>query len=343
MSEVARNQAGVSAQQALMGMLLGIPVAHAIAAAAELGIFSRLAAGVQTAKELAEQVGTLPDPTYRLLRALSSLGVIEEAADNTFSLSEMGRWLLPNVPGSFDSLARMNGSSWGSAPFSELAHSLKTGESAFKKCHGKGMFEWLSQFPEREELFGNAMSTFSGMEVELVLAAYDFGNAGTVVDVGGGHGMLLSRILETVPASRGVLFDLPRVVERAKNGWFSPELSRRCEVLAGDFFERVPGGGDLYVLKHILHDWDDARALRILENVRDAMKPGVRLLVIEQGLAPPGVASPGKLMDLIMLALLEGGRERRADEHAHLFAKAGLTFEREITTPGPIRLFVGRR
>jgi len=333
----------ISPQQTLMTMLLGIPVVHAIAAASELGIFARLRGGPLAAAELAKAAGALEDPTHRLLRALSSVGVLVEHADRKFSLTPVGQCLLPGTPGSFDALARMNGSVWGSAPFAEYRHSLMTGESGFRKHHGHGLFDWLSQHPDAEQLFGNAMSTFSGMEVELVLGAYDFAKASCVVDIGGGHGLLLSRILETVPEARGVLFDSPKVIERVKPQWLETALSRRCELVAGDFFEQVPTGGDLYLLKHILHDWDDPNAERILKSVRLAMKPGARVLVIEQGLGPPGVPSPGKLLDIVMLALTEGGRERGAHDQQKLFERAGLRFEREIATPGPISLFVGSR
>jgi hypothetical protein len=338
---MSTSENAISPQQVLMTMLLGMPVVHAIAAAAKLGIFAQLQAGPVAAKEVAKAAHTLEDPTYRLMRGLSALGILDEHTGRKFSLTPVGECLLPGKPGSFDALARMNGSAWGSAPFAELEHCLLTGESGFRKHHGLGLFEWLSRHPDEEELFGNAMSTFSGMEVELVIDAYDFASARTIVDIGGGHGMLLSRILERAPESRGVLFDSPGVAERAKTKWLESALSHRCEVLAGDFFQEVPSGGDLYLLKHILHDWDDAHAERILKNVRNAMKPGARLLVIEQGLAPPGVPSPGKVMDVIMLTLLDGGRERGAEEQGQLFERAGLRFEREIGTPGPITLFLG--
>lgn len=332
-----------SPQQVLMSMLFGIPVAHAVGVAAELGIFSRVAVAERSAEQIAAETGTLPDPTYRLMRGLAALGLLVESQQRNFSLSELGRWLLPETPGSFDAFARMNNAPWSSSVFANLMHPLKTGESAFRKQHGEGLFSWLARHPEREELFGHAMSTFSGMEVELVVVAYDFTTANRVVDIGGGHGMLLARILQSAPTTKGILFDQPRVLERAKSTFLSAELARRCEFVPGDFFEGVPPGGDLYVLKHVLHDWDDERALRILENVARAAAPGSRVLVVEQGLAPPGVPSPGKLMDIAMLAMLDGARERGAEEHARLMARAGLRFEREIATPGPIRLFVGGR
>jgi hypothetical protein len=181
------------------------------------------------------------------------------------------------------------------------------------------------------------------MEVDLVLGAYDFARARHVVDVGGGHGLLLARVLAAAPQARGTLFDQPDVVKHAAAALSKMDLAVRCEVMGGDFFTRVPAGGDLYLLKHILHDWDDERAGRILDAVARAMSPGTRLLVIEQGIAEPGVPNPGKIMDVIMLTLLEGGRERTAQQHAALFEKAGLRFVREIRTPGPITLFEAAR
>ena len=237
----------------------------------------------------------------------------------------------------------MNTAPFVANAYAELPHAVATGQSAFGKCHGKGLFAWLSEHPAEQELFGRAMSTFSGMEVELVLGAYDFSTSRHIVDVGGGHGMLLSSILRAVPEAKGTLFDLPDVVSRAKTSFIDEALAQRCEALGGDFFRSAPEGGDLYLLKHIVHDWDDERALGILKSVATAMKPGARLLVIEQGILAPGVANPGKVMDMIMLMLLDGGRERTAREHSALFEQVGIRFEREIHTPGPITVFEGVR
>ena len=329
--------------QIMMNYILGNPVSQMLGAAAELGIPAELAAGPKTAEAVAKSVGSLPEPTYRLMRALTTLGVLAETERREFSLTPLGECLVPGRPGSFDALAKMNSRAWMAGAYAELVHSLKTGQAAFNKRHGKSLFEWLPEQPAEEQLFGQAMSTFSGMEVELVLAAYDFSRARHVVDVGGGHGMLLSRILAAAPAARGTLFDLPEVVEQGKASFVDASLHARCEVIGGSFFELVPQGGDLYLLKHILHDWDDAKALALLEVVAKAMSPGSRLLVIEQGITPPGVPGPGKLMDVIMLMLLEGGRERTPEQHGALFERVGIRLERTIATPGPITLFEGAR
>jgi hypothetical protein len=335
--------ASVPPAQIMMNYVLGNPVSRMIGAAAELGIVRELGAGPKSAEQVARAVGTQPDTTYRLLRALGALGVLEENAKREFSLTPVGECLLPDRPGSFDALAKLNNSAWITGAYAEIVHAVRTGGSGFDKHHGKGFFDWMAEHPAEQQLFGQAMSTFSGMEVELVLGAFDFSHARHVVDVGGGHGLLLSRVLEAAPEARGTLFDRAEVAARAKSTFVDPKIRARCEVMGGDFFELVPRGGDVYLLKHILHDWDDERASAILAAVSKAMSPGARVLVIEQGIAAPGVPNPGKVLDLVMLMLLEGGRERTAAEHAALFERAGIRFQREITTPGPITLFEGVR
>ena len=332
-----------AAAQAMMNFVLGVPVSRMIGAAAELGIPRALGSGPQRAEAVARTVGTDPSATYRLMRALSALGVLTEAQSGEFSLTAMGECLLPDRPGSFDALARMNNSPWMAGAYGEILHSVRTGQSGFDKHHGKGLFEWMSEHPTEQRLFGQAMSTFSGMEVALVLGAYDFSRVQHVVDVGGGFGMLVTSILEAAPHARATLFDRPAVVAQAKATLVNPQVRGRCELIGGDFFELIPKGGDLYLLKHILHDWDDAQALRILQAVASAMPRGAKLLVMEQGISPPGTPNPGKIMDVIMLMLLAGGRERTVTQHASLFEQAGLRFQREIRTPGPITLFEGAR
>ena len=333
----------LSPQQTLMQMLLGAQTLQMIGTAVEMEIPKLLSQGPAKASTIAKEAGTLEDTTYRLMRALSALGILHESEQHEFSLTEMGECLRPDIPGSFDALARFSAASWYTGICSDLSHSMKTGRSAFSKHHGKGLFEWLSERPKEQEVFAHAMSTFSGMEIELIVEAFDFAQYGHVVDVGGSLGMLLARILTAAPNARGTLYDIPSVVARASATYLTDELSARCEIIGGDFFESVPRGGDLYVLKHILHDWDDDHALEILSNVATAMEPGAHLLVLEQGIAPPGVPNPGKVLDMVMLALLEGGRERTAMEHAALFGQVGLRFVRQIHTPGPISLFEGVR
>lgn len=330
---------GAPPQQVLLNMLFGVPVVQVVGLAAQLGIPAQLKDGARSAGELAKACGTLEDPTYRVLRALGSLGVLNEHAERRFSLTPVGECLLPDRPGSFDALAKLYGAPWSHSAFSEMLQSLKTGRSSFSRHYGENLFSWLAKHPAEQELFGRAMSTFSGMELELVLGAHDFSAYRQIVDVGGGHGLLLSAILRASPNSSGTLFDLAPVIEYARSSLSEAGLAARCRCVSGDFFELAPSGGDLYLLKHVLHDWDDTHAIRILSNVARAMSPDARLLIIEQGVTPPGVPGPGKILDVVMLAMLDGGRERSADELSVLCERAGLRFEGEITTPGPITLF----
>jgi len=329
--------------QIMMNFVLGLPVSRIVGAAAELGIPRVLGEGAKSAEGVAGAVGTLPAPTYRVLRALTALGVLAESDGHLFSLTPVGECLLPDRPGSFDALAKLNNAGWMSQAYAGLVETLRTGKAAFNQAQGQGLFEFLGANPAEQDLFGRAMSTFSGMEVELVLGAYDFSRAKHVVDVGGGHGLLLSRVLAANPHARGTLFDQPEVAKQANASFADAAIRSRCEVVGGDFFAHAPTGGDLYLLKHILHDWDDTRAVKILQAISKAMAPGARLLVMEQGIAAPGIPNPGKVMDVIMLMLLEGGRERSAEEHRALFERVGIRFEREISTPGPIMLFEGVR
>jgi hypothetical protein len=330
-------------QQALMQLLLGVPVVQMIATAVKMGIPKILATGPHSATLVAKAAGTLEDTTYRLMRALSALGILHEQDNHKFSLTEIGEYLRPDVPGSYDALVRFNAASWSISVYSELMHSMETGESAFAKHHGESMFTFLSKRPEDQELFGHAMSTFSGMEIDWVLAAYDFEAFTHIIDIGGSLGMLISRILQSTPNARGTLFDVPAIAHQAKTMFIDSTPPIPCECIGGDFFESIPTGGDLYLLKHILHDWEDERALRILHNVAAAMKPGARLLVIEQGICAPGIPNPGKIMDVVMLALTEGGRERSAEQFANLFNRVGIRFEQQISTSGSISLFEGVR
>jgi hypothetical protein len=325
----------------LMSLLMGNYTLQMLATAVRMGVFDRLSEEPTPSRELAAQAGTLPDPTYRLMRALTVIGALVELSDRRFTLGPLGKLLRADAPCSFAPLTLNNAAPWGAEASWTLLHSMKTGESGFRSRFGKSLFEWLSEHPEDERLFSESMSTFSGVEIGCILAAYDFSRHSSVVDVGGAHGKLLEAVLEAAPQLTGILFDTPSVIERAAMLPRKPDTARRCSFAAGDFFESVPAGKDLYLLKHVLHDWDDERALGILRNVQVAMPPGGRLIIAEQGIAPPGVPNPGKLLDVVMLSLLESGRERSEEELAALLSRAGLELERTVPTPGPITLFLG--
>ena len=332
---------GLPVEAQLMSLLMGNYTLQMLATAVRMGVFDQLSEEPTEAHALAEHAGTQPEPTYRLLRALSVIGAVVELPERRFTLGALGKLLRKDAPCSFAPLTLNNAAPWAAEVSWTLLHSLKTGESGFRSRFGKGLFEWLGEHPEDERLFSEAMSTFSGVEIGSILSSYDFARHSSIVDVGGAHGELLGALLQSQPHITGTLFDLPSVIERARAIARAAEIERRCSFVGGDFFESVPSGKDLYILKHVLHDWDDERAVCILRSLERAMPTGGRLLIAEQGIAPPGVPSPGKLLDVVMLSLLESGRERSGEEFAALMSQAGLELERTIPTPGPISLFLG--
>jgi hypothetical protein len=228
------------------------------------------------------------------------------------------------------SLARMYGSQQYRA-WDDLLGTVRSGQPAFDRVFGASYFEFLANTPPADAVFNDAMTGWTTQVADTVVAAYDFGNVGTVVDVGGGHGLLLTTILRAHPEMHGVLLDLPHVIAGARPLLESAGLNGRCETVGQDFFACVPEGADAYILAQILHDWDDERCHSILVNCRQAMRPHAKILVVEQVLAPANEPSFGKWLDLHMLVLVTG-RERTETEYAALFEKAGLELTRVIPT-----------
>ncbi|HET9957017.1 MAG TPA: methyltransferase [Polyangiaceae bacterium] len=327
----------------MMRLLFGGLISQMLALTVQLNLPDRLKHGPLTAGFLAQQLNLDPVATYRLMRGLSSLGVLQEHMHETFSLTVLGETLRRDLPGSLAGLARLAGEKWHWSALAELPHAVATGESAFSRAHGTGMFQWLEQHPEASEAFSDAMSSFSAIEAHLVASAYDFTRVTRVADVGGGHGLLLAEILSRYSNVEGVLFDLPHVASGAESTFAERGLSHRSRVIAGDFFEAVPGDCDVYLFKHILHDWDDIRARRILSRVAQAMPSDARVLIAEQVLPPIGVAHFSKIMDVGVLVMTEGGRERTQAEHAALLESAGLVLVEVTPTPGPLSLVEARR
>jgi hypothetical protein len=314
-------------------------ISQALHVAAVLGIADELAGGPRSANELAEATSADPDALYRLLRALASIGVLEEQNERRFALTELGDGLRTDAPGSIAGWASFMGrpvfwETWGS-----LLHSIRTGENAFRHIHGESVWEFRATRPEESAVFDRAMGTQTRVVTGAVLDAYDFGRFGTVVDVGGGNGSLLASLLERYPDMQGVLVDQPHVVANAAEV-LGPSRAR-CTVVAGDFFESVPEGGDAYVLKWIIHDWEDAESIAILRNCRAAMHPDAALLVIERDLGPPNEAPEAKFSDLNML-VNPGGRERTVGEYAELLAQAGLELTGSTPTASGMSVFEAR-
>jgi hypothetical protein len=307
-----------------LGRLIdGFRVSQTVIAGVELGIPDLLAEGERTAADLAEASGADPDTLYRLLRALASLGILHESDGRVFSLTELGQPLRGDVPGSLRGWVRLQGRDYLWRSWGNLANAVRRGENSFRALHGTDIWEWRAEHPEESTIFDDAMRSMTAGANASILAAYDFERFGTVVDVAGGNGALLAALLSAHPTMRGVLFDQEHVVSGAAPILQAAGVSDRCEVVAGDFFASVPEGADAYVLKWIIHDWEDAESIAILRTCRSAMRPNAVVLLIERDLGPPNENAVAKLADLNML-VMPGGRERTIDEYAALFDQAGL-------------------
>ena len=317
----------------LMQLLGGSLVAQAISTAAHLKIADHLSGGDPKASaDVASAVSAHAPSLYRLMRALAMVGVLVEHEGERFTLTPVGECLRSDVPGSQRQMAVMLGRPWRMAALGELTHCVQTGEPSFEKTLGAAIFDWFGKHPEEGAIFNDAMTSGSAPTADGVARAYDFSAFKRVADVGGGHGSLLAAILRAHPATTGVLYDLPHVAEGAKALLDRAGVAGRCEVASGSFFEAVPAGCDAYVMKHIIHDWNDASCVRLLGLCRDAMGPEGKVLAVESVVPPPGVPSYAKLLDLQMLISL-GGKERTELEFADLFAQAGLKLTRVVPTP----------
>jgi hypothetical protein len=315
--------------------------AQVLIVAARLGIADLLRDGPKTAGELSRLTGAHARSLYRLLRALSGTGVFAEDGDGRFFLTPLGDVMRTDSPDSVRAGLLLAGRDfhWGS--WTRLEHSVMTGECAFEHLHDAPLFEHLARNPDDAAVYNAWMTRASRLQIPAILGSFDFSAFPTVVDVGGGHGSLLAAVLKAHPGIRGILFDLPEVV-KAADEIEGAGVGDRCEVIGGDFFEYVPAGGDLYILKTVIHDWNDELAVKILGSCRKAMSPASRLLVIESVVPPGNEPHASWYMDLNMLVLTRGGLERTEAEYRALFAAAGFRLESVIPTPSPLSLMEGR-
>ena len=314
----------------------GFQVSDAVAVAARLDVASLLRDGPRSAESLAAELGVNASALYRLLRALSSVGVFAESPARTFELNDVSTLLLPDVPGSLRAWSIASSRPYVREAWSRLEDAVRSGENAFALLHaGTSVWEWRAADAEESALFDAAMSGLSSAEAAALASAFNFGQFETVVDVGGGDGTLLDAILAAHPGVRGILFDQPHIIEAAEKAGTGAR-SRRSAV-GGSFFEAVPAGCDAYVLSHILHDWGDSDCLRILAAIRAAAKADSRLLVAELVVGPPNEDAVSKLMDLHMLAV-PGGQERTEDEWRELLAAGGFSVSAVHRTASRSRL-----
>jgi O-methyltransferase domain/Dimerisation domain len=308
---------------ALLRLVNGYQVAQAIHVAAVLGIADLLRDGPQSTADLAAATGAHAGALYRVLRALASVGVFREGAERRFALTPLGDCLRSDAPEPVGPWATMIGEDYYWQAWGHLLHSVRTGDNAFRHLQGTDVWTYRASRPQASAVFDRAMTGNAQRVVQAVLAAYDFAQFACVVDVGGGQGAFLGALLRRHPAQRGVLVDQPHVVAGAAGVLRALEVSDRCQLAGGSFFAAVPEGGDAYVLKAILHDWEDEDALAILRVCRRALGPAGTVLVIEQVVGAPNESPTTKFSDLNML-VMPGGRERTREEFAALFSAAGL-------------------
>lgn len=319
-----------SLHKKMMQLLSNLWVSHAIGSFARLGLADAMAKGATDARAIAAPAGLDADRVYRLLRALSTAGIVAEGERGTFSLTALGRLLCSDAPLSMHTSAALM-TEYHADIWRNLDAALKGGV-AFETLHGRQLFDWLGARPGEGERFQRMMLEVHGPETPAIVAAYDFARFQHIVDVAGGNGSLLSAIVAAHPGKRATLFDLPEGIAAARRGQGGPLPG--VALVEGNMFDGVPAGADLYLLRHVLHDFDDAEALKILTHVRRAMPPGGRLLVLEKIVPADDTPGPGRWLDLHVM-LLVGGRERTEAEYAALLGKADLRLQRVMPTAHP--------
>lgn len=325
----------------LMRLINSYQVSQAIHVAAMLGVADQMKDGPKSSDDLARLCGAHPKSLYRLLRALAAAGIFQEAGEKEFSLTPLGVCLTTDALSSRHDYARWIGTpglwrSWGN-----LLHSIKSGENATQFTLGMDSWTYRDQHPEEQAIFNSAMTGNSRSEARAVIEAYDFSQFGCIVDIGGGHGLLLKQILRACPAARGTLFDQPGVIASADRDRSSAGLAGRYQTVAGSFFESVPHDGDVYIMKLILHDWADPEAIQILRTCHQAMSPTASLVIIERIISLPNEGLEGKFSDLNMLVQY-AALERTRSEFNDLLLRGGFELDEVVQTHSPLSIIVAK-
>ena len=324
------------AAQRLMDLAIGHWAAELVLQAAELSLADKFEGDApRTARDLADEYGMRHRELYRYLRALTGLGILEFTEKDSFRLTDLGAALRTGAPGAARSAFIALVGDMVKPAWKQFDHGLFTGDTGFEKAQGMGLFEYLQANPGMAQFFSETMVGFHGREPPAVAEAYDFSGIGSLVDVGGASGNMLGHVLSRHPHLKGVLYDLPHVVSDALPLLESFGVADRVSIESGSFFERVPAGHDAYLLSHIIHDWDDGENATILGNVREAMKPDGKLLIVEMVLPEGDEPHMGKMLDMMML-LVPGGEERTPSEYAELLEPNGFNVTRVVPTSSPV-------
>ena len=321
----------------LLGLITGYMLSQGAYVAAKFGIADQLKSGPKSADELAKSCGAHAPSLYRMLRMLASVGVFSEGEDGKFSATQVGELL---QSGKMRDMAIMMAAPFHWRVYEDMLYSITTGKPAFDKVHGTPAFQWLSKKPEEAQIFDNAMTSFTMSLLPVISGACNLSGVKKLVDVGGGHGILLCHLLKANPGLQGVVYDMPHVIEGTKKRIAAEGLSSRCEAVGGSFFESVPTA-DAYIMKHIIHDWDDEKAGVILKHCRKSMSKDGRVILVEAVVPPGNTPSFDKVLDLEML-MIPSGKERTEKEFRELFKSAGLKLEKIIPTPSPVQILEAR-
>lgn len=323
----------------LMPILMGLMTSTAVCSLARLGVPDHLGSGPRTAEELGELTGSRPELLERLMRATEGLGVLSRTEEGRWQQTPMSDLLRSDAEKSLKDLAVFMIDEWHTRGFGSLADTVRTGETATDRLYGEPAFEYLRKNPEAGEHFNRAMTSFSLTDAPAVVEAYDFEGIGSLTDVAGGHGLLISTILRSYPEMNGTLFDLPEVLATAPAD-LKDVCGGRLRLVEGDMFESVPPGADAYIIKRIIHDWSDEKSRQILSNCRSGVNENGRLIVVDAVVPTDGRFAPSKIMDLAMM-LFVGGKERTEGEFRELFESSGWRLNRVIPTASQLSVIEG--
>ena len=331
------KQSSQEAQRLVGQLLFGKQMTYCLSGVARLGVADHMNATPMAVEEIAGKTSAHAPSLYRVMRMLASMGVFKEEQGKRFALTPAGELLKSDAPGTMRYHAMLFGDEWTTRAYEHFTNCLRTGQNGVSKAYGQHLFDVLAERPEESDTFQAAMTSRSTIEGKAVTGAYDFSGIKRLADVGGGHGALLASILRRYPQMQGVLFDRAEIVAGVPKDQFAG-CEGRISIEGGSFFERVPDGCDAYIMKHIIHDWSDEHCRTILKRMRDKLPTNGRVLVCEMVVTDEPGPTPAKMLDIEMLVMTVGGKERTKDEFAELFASSGLRLSRIVATERPICL-----
>jgi hypothetical protein len=329
------KQSSQEAQRLIGQLLFGKQMTYCLSGVARFGVADHMSATPMAVEEIAGKTGAHAPSLYRVMRMLASMGVFKEERGKRFALTPAGELLKSGAPGTMRYHAMMLGDEWTMRAYEHFTDCLRTGQNGVSKAYGRHLFDVLAERPEQSDTFQAAMTSSSTIEGKAVIGAYDFSGIKRLADLGGGHGVLLASILRRYPQMQGVLFDRAEIIAGIAKDQFTG-CEGRINIEGGSFFERVPDGCDAYIMKHIIHDWDDEQCRTTLKLMRDKLPTDGRVLVCEMVVTDEPGPTSAKLLDIMMLVITMGGKERTKDEFAELFASSGLRLNRIVPTEGPI-------